>query len=476
MNDELGLGKVTKEVFRRSVQPYLPVDEVELDGATVDLSGHTVIAHSPSIGVPLEALGFFAFHYAASNVASRFGKPTHIVAGIYMPLRTKERDLRVIVKAMGDEATRYGVKVAAGQTATYYGLEIPLLTATCLGEQLRKTQKLSPGDVVALIGEVGGEGVWLNDVSRGSERDVWRGFTPLHAILALQRSPHVKLMHDVSEGGVKGALYEVQDSYKVRLSINSHTLNYHEEIYSVSDDPLRAPSYGALVAVLDPEGVDEVERLCRENEFPFSVAGVVEDGMGLVVDGVEESMQRRVDLDEVYGSLQPTDSLISRLGSAIDRLVRIKGIEGYIPEVGTNMVYAREDSASADDVAGLSGRVVKTSAGALACGEVTYGASRFLASVVLEACRLNPRIRAAVNLKVSSGLVAWLKKARLRVATLPSESEGEGCPVTHFIRSNPVLLDAYVHPGGFGVEPTTTIIAESPERLVEIISEIAGDG
>jgi len=144
MMGELGLGKVTKEVFRRSVLPYIPIDQVELDGATIELTDHTVIAHSPSIGVPLEALGFFAFHYAASNVASRFGKPTHIVTGIYLPLRTPEEHLKVIAKSLGDEARRHGVKIGAGQTATYYGLEIPLITATCFGEALRPRGSPSP--------------------------------------------------------------------------------------------------------------------------------------------------------------------------------------------------------------------------------------------------------------------------------------------------------------------------------------------
>ena len=31
---------------------------------------------------------------------------------------------------------------------------------------------------------------------------------------------------------------------------------------------------------------------------------------------------------------------------------------------------------------------------------------------------------------------------------------------------------AYVHPGDFGVEPTTTIIERHPDRLVEIMEEI----
>ncbi len=303
MRGELGLGKVTKDAFRRCVLPYIPMDEVELDGATIELTDHTVIAHSPSIGVPLEALGFFAFHYAASNVACRFGKPTHIVIGIYLPLRTPEEHLRVIAKSLGDEARRYGVKISAGQTATYYGLEIPLITATCFGEALRSKGEPKPGDVVAVIGEVGGEGVWLREVSEGVESDAWRSFTPLQAILTLQRCLHVKLMHDVSEGGVKSGLYEVQDVYAVRIAVDSGSLNYHEGIIETGGDPLRAPSYGTLIAIIDAGGVGEVQRICEEQGSPFAAVGRVEEGRGLYVDGVEVAEQKRVELDELYGSL-----------------------------------------------------------------------------------------------------------------------------------------------------------------------------
>ena len=65
---------------------------------------------------------------------------------------------------MGDEAKKYGVIVTAGQTATYYGLEIPLLTSTCIGEEIRPPSKPVNGDRVLIIGEVGGEAVWLDVV------------------------------------------------------------------------------------------------------------------------------------------------------------------------------------------------------------------------------------------------------------------------------------------------------------------------
>jgi predicted fused transcriptional regulator/phosphomethylpyrimidine kinase/hydrogenase maturation factor len=473
MTGELGLGKVTKEVFRRSVQPYMPMDEVELDGATVELTDHTVVAHSPSIGVPLEALGFFAFHYAAGNVASRFGKPTHVVAGIYLPLRTPEEHLRVIAKSLGDEARRYGVKISAGQTATYYGLEIPLVTATCFGEALRVRSEPEPGDAVAIIGEVGGEGAWLREVSAGAENDTWRSFTPLPAILALQGCPYVKLMHDVSEGGVKGCLYEVQDVYAVRMAVDSGSINYHEGIVAAGGDPLRAPSYGSLISIIDADGVGEVRRICEEQGIPFADAGRVEEGHGLYVDGIEVTEQRRVELDELYGSLKPKDTLLSSLKSALDSLIRIPRVERLLPQVGTNLVYAKEGAETAMDVAGLSGRVVASTGGALLCGETAYGASQHLASVVLEAEKKDSGVRSAINVKAGEDVATGLRRLGLSVVTIPSKVEGEGCPVTHYMRSHDELYDAYIHPGDFGVEPTTTILGESPETLVEILKELS---
>ncbi len=472
MTGELGLGKVPKEVFRRSVQPYLPMDEAELDGATLELSGRTVVAHSPSIGVPLEALGFFAFHYAASNVASRFGKPTHMIAGIYLPLRTPEEHLRVIAESLGDEASRYGVKVCAGQTATYYGLEIPLITATCLGESLRPIAEPKPGDAVAIIGEVGDEGAWLRDVSEGVKNDAYRRFTPLRSILALQSCPYVRLMHDVSEGGVTGGLYEVQDAHKVKITLDSESLNVSKEAAEMDGDPLRAPSYGALIAVIDMEGVGEARRICEEQGAPFTAAGRVEEGRGLFVDGVEVTEQRRVELDELYGSLKPKDALLSSLQSALEGLTEIPGVEGLLPQVGTNLVYMKMGAESAMDVAGLSGRVVAASGGALLCGDAAYGGSKYLASVVLEAAKKDGGVRSAVNIRAGEDVTGGLKRLGLRVVIIPGKLEEEGCPVTHYIRRHGKLFDAYVHPGDFGVEPTTTILGESPERIVEILKEL----
>lgn len=472
LRDLLGLGKVSKEVFERSVASYLPLGKIELDGATINLSENTVIAHSPSIGVPVEALGFFVFHYAASNVASRFGKPEHMITGIYLPLETEEKDLKTITKGIGAEAKKFGVKVIAGQTATYYGLKIPLITGTCLGEQVRAQVKPQPGDHVVLIGEVGGETVWLKELSEGVKTEKWRSLTPLPIILGLQSCEHVKMMHDVSEGGVIGGLLEIVDYLGTGIDVHSSGINYADGVDLERDDPLCSPSYGALIAVVSEQGLDIVNEICLSTEVSFSDVGVIKKTPNLMVDNKEVTEHKRVELDKLYGSLKIKDEVITKLDRALRELVKIPRLSGYIPQVGMNMVFCGEDAKRSDGVAGLSGRIVRSMGEPLICGEVAYGASSHLASVVLEAKKLDESKLSAINLGAGDDVILNLRSLGLRVKVLPSDIRGKECPVTLHLREANMLLDAYVHPGSFGVEPTTTIIGSNPDELVNVLKRL----
>ena len=166
------------------------------------------------------------------------------------------------------------------------------------------------------------------------------------------------------------------------------------------------------------------------------------------------------------------DQMPAVLEAAVRRLTGIDGIGDYIPQVGSNMVYAKAGSSTIEDAVAQTGRIIATTKGPIACGEVAYGASRYLASVVIEAQKIDGEIRASLNIKAKEDVTRRLKKIGLTVVTIPSKVEGEGCPVTHYIRRKDELADAYVHLGDFGIEPTTTIIARHPDRLAEIMAEI----
>ena len=473
MSNVLGLGKVSREVFNRSVLPYIPVEkEIELDGATTSLSGETVIAHSPSIGVPVEALGFFAFHYSASNVASKFGKPSHLISGIYLPLKSTEEELQIIAKSLGDEAKKYGVTITAGQTATYYGIDIPLLTATCMGSSIKSPRKVATDDKLLIVGEVGGEAVWLNRLSHDEETDMWKRFTPLPAILALQDVSGVKLMHDVSEGGVKGSLLEITTNNSYGLNAASESVALYNGATKLEGDIMRAPTYGALIVIAEPKAVKTIQSKCSELDLPVNVLGDVVGERGLVFDGEVITEQQRINLDEIYGSFTQKDSLLDELNEAVKQTLEIRGIVDFVPEVGMNIVYAQKDAESPDQVAALSGRIIKAMGEPMSCGDVRYGGSRYLASVVLTALKHNKDRRAAVNIRGGDDIKPKLEKLGLNVLVLPSKVEGVGCPVAIHLDNSESMVDAYLHPGDMGVEATTTILAESPGKLVELLEKL----
>ncbi|MFA9436897.1 MAG: hypothetical protein ACEROO_07220 [Candidatus Bathyarchaeota archaeon] len=65
---------------------------------------------------------------------------------------------------------------------------------------------------------------------------------------------------------------------------------------------LRAPSYGALITIVSPEGVNEAKQRCQEIGVICTVIGSVNEGSGLTLDGEPVTEQRRIDIDEIYGS------------------------------------------------------------------------------------------------------------------------------------------------------------------------------
>ncbi len=468
----LRLGKLSLDELRRLVFPHLLKVEPGLDGGVLRLRDEAVVAHAPAIGVPIETLGFFAFHYAASNVAALFAKLRYFIAGIYLPPDSGEEELQTIVKGLGSEAEKYGVEIIAGHTATYTGLELPLVSATCIGERIREPGKVEAGDLIALVGKVGGESLWLRAVAEGRRDERWRELTPLPAILRLQRVEGVKLLHDVSEGGVRGALYEISETQSLKLEVDSSKIPLEEGLEELEVDPLSAPSYGVLIALIDPEAVGEASERCLDAGYPLTIIGEVKEGEGAYIDGVKVEGLERTELDKLYGEAVGVDEIISSLKRGFRKLEEEPRVAALIPEVGLNMVYAKPGARSIEDVAGLSGRVIVSLGKPRVCGEVVYGGSRHLAYVALEAMRLNPEVRAAINLRGGEDVAEALKEMGLKIKHLPAEAHGP-CPVADHIKAAGELYDAYLHPGAVGIEATTTILGREPEEIVDVVLRLA---
>ena len=68
---------------------------------------------------------------------------------------------------------------------------------------------------------------------------------------------------------------------------------------------MRAPTYGVLIAIIEPTGKEKILEICTKVGYPCTFLPPLKDGRGLYVDEKLVDKQIRIDLDEIYGSFKP---------------------------------------------------------------------------------------------------------------------------------------------------------------------------
>lgn len=159
------------------------------------------------------------------------------------------------------------------------------------------------------------------------------------------------------------------------------------------------------------------------------------------------------------------------LKNAVEQLVTILRVS-FIPEVGTNFVYATLNATSRNDVCAINGRITKYNDKPHLCGFLAFGASKHIAAVVLAAQSVNPTVRAALNLRYSKATVELCKKIGFSVATFDRKNE----PVSAYstmewgtkqaITTLSHVPDVIYDQGGIGKEPMIRILGKNPTDVL----------
>ncbi len=145
-----------------------------------------------------------------------------------------------------------------------------------------------------------------------------------------------------------------------------------------------------------------------------------------------------------------------------------KGYE-IVPEVGMNIVSAPPNAKDFRDVAGFSGRIVRSNNKVVAVGEPVKGGSKHTASILLKIMSKFPNIRAAVVIKYDDKCISRLSSAGLNVVnTGPHQS------INAFFTSLERVVselskepDAVADAGGLGIEPVIYVFSLSAINAVK---------
>ena len=148
-----------------------------------------------------------------------------------------------------------------------------------------------------------------------------------------------------------------------------------------------------------------------------------------------------------------------------------------IPEVGSNLVYALRGARDPSEVAGIEGRIVRVGDGIRRVGDITFGASRHMASVVLEVMRFEPSMRAAMNIRYGEDVLGASRRLSLKVASFSRrdepqevrEREGASLPwgVKRALEASTTIPDLIYDEGGWSKEAMVRVLGRDPQEVAQ---------
>jgi hydrogenase expression/formation protein HypE len=308
------VGKVSPDIFEQVILRQLGRRRREVlvgpqngvDVGVVDI-GHgqvMVTTTDPVFVVPSygwERSAWFAVHILASDAATSGLAPQYITIDLNLPLSMDRAAFEQFWTVVHRECRAIGLAVISGHTGRYEGCGYPMVggaTVICVGPADRYvTPRMArDGDAVIVTKGAGVEAAGLFAVTfpdrvaarygkafaRRAQDIFWQMSVVADAMTAVQvgvRDDGVTSMHDATECGVWGGLYEVARASRVGMVIRKDAIIVQDAIGKICDlfgiDPYCSISEGTLIITCRPHKADAVIRRLARRGIPATIVGEV---------------------------------------------------------------------------------------------------------------------------------------------------------------------------------------------------------
>lgn len=318
------VGKIPETVLKRSVFKQIKHrrDEVLVkpgvgkDCTALKLKeGEVIVLSTDPITGALNDIGTLAVHITANDIASSGAELVGIMLTIILPDGARESDLRDMMKEIEKACETLNIEVIGGHTEVSTAVNQPIITVTGVGKVLEsemiKPKAVKPGDEIVMTKWAGLEGTAIIAASKeeelltrytGSFIDGAKKFIDHISVVKeayIAKKVGVNAMHDITEGGVYGALWEIAEGANVGLEIDLKKIPIKQETVEVCEffdlNPYLLISSGCLLIATD-KGNELIRELEKE--------GI----QGTIIGKVTKGHERIVMNDDEVRYLEPPKS------------------------------------------------------------------------------------------------------------------------------------------------------------------------
>jgi len=328
MGIKMKIGKIPESVLVRSVLKKIKVKREEIligpgigeDCAALKLQeGEAFVISTDPITATISDIGHLAVHVTANDLASSGAEPIGIMLTILLPPDSCEAQLKEIMEQVDDTCRELNIQVLGGHTEVTAAVNQPIISVTGIGkvkeEDIVLTRGAKPGQDIVLTKWIGLEGTSIiakekeevlalkypaSLINEGKNYSNYISIVP-EANIAVKLG--ATSMHDVTEGGIFGALWELAQSSSVGLEVNLKAIPIKQETVEICEafglNPYILISSGALLVTTD-RGQDLVRELKKANIHSAVIGKITDKNERIIRNGEECRFLDRPQTDELY--------------------------------------------------------------------------------------------------------------------------------------------------------------------------------
>ena len=322
------VGKVSETILKRSIfkQIHTKREEVLLgagvgeDCAAMRLKpGEVFVISTDPITGMVKDVGTLAIQVTVNDLASSGAEPIGVMLTVLLPEEITEEDIKEMMAQVEKACARANVQVMGGHTEVTRAVNQPVISVTGVGkageDRLISTAGARAGQDILVTKWIGIEGTSI--IAKEKEEELLTRFSGSFVKTArdfdryLSVLPEARLaadfgvsaMHDVTEGGIYGALWELAEASGIGLEIDLKAIPIRQETVEICEhfglNPYYLISSGCMLMAGD-RGHDLVRELRKEG-IPAAVIGKAVNGKARrILNGGEECFLERPKTDELY--------------------------------------------------------------------------------------------------------------------------------------------------------------------------------
>lgn len=322
------IGKVSENVLKRSIMKQIKTKREEVligaaigeDCAILQLKEDEVFVMStdPITGT-VHDIGALAVHITANDIATAGAEPIGVMLSVLLPEEIEEPQLKEMMRQVEATCSELNIQTIGGHTEVTRAVNQPIITVTGVGKAKKDafftTKGAKPGQDIVVSKWIALEGTSI--IAKEKEKELLEKF-PAYMVeeaknfdrflsiipeAATAAKSGVSIMHDVTEGGIFGALWEVAESAGVGLEVDLKKLPIKQETVEICNyfniNPYELISSGSLLMAAD-NGFDLVKALEKESIHAVVVGKIKEGNDRVIMNEEERRFLEPPKSDELY--------------------------------------------------------------------------------------------------------------------------------------------------------------------------------